>query len=220
MKALPRTHADWRQSVRPVVLIGSLVGKRRLAALDSAGPALAVALGGQAIDIALNASLEASQVGCTFSLTTMSEYPRSHMQALLRRISRRWGKQSQLSRAKTAVLASVRHGSGGVWATAGAVGSITLIAVVSRRLLRRSGGSDGGGDHRVVQSPNESREAEAAAREAAAIGGSSPSHAGLVEPDRPASAQQHPVAEAGGGESEGQEQFEADLADATSPPDD
>jgi hypothetical protein len=57
---------------------------------------------------------------------------------------------------------------------------------------------------------DERAEEEAAAAEAAAIGGSPSQYAGLT-PDQPADEELRPVMEAGGGEAEGQEQAEAAL---------
>jgi|SRR5215207_3555104 len=59
---------------------------------------------------------------------------------------------------------------------------------------------------------DESAEEAAAAAEAGAIGGAPSDYAG-PEPDKPAGEEQRPLAEAGEGESEGQEQAEAELAD-------
>lgn len=63
---------------------------------------------------------------------------------------------------------------------------------------------------------DEEAEEAAAAAEAAAIGGQAPDYAG-TELGEPASEETAPVAEAGGGESEGQEQAEALLADNAEP---
>jgi hypothetical protein len=59
---------------------------------------------------------------------------------------------------------------------------------------------------------DERAEEEAAAAEAAAIGGTTSDYAG-TSLDEPADEELRPVVEAGGGESEGQEQAEAELAD-------
>ena len=64
----------------------------------------------------------------------------------------------------------------------------------------------------VVPEPiDEAAEEAAAAAEAAAIGGTASDYAGS-EPGEPASEAERPLAEAGEGESEGQEQAEAELA--------
>jgi hypothetical protein len=61
---------------------------------------------------------------------------------------------------------------------------------------------------------DEQAEIDAAAAEAAAIGGGGAQYAG-TEPGEPVDEPQRPLAEAGGGESEGLEQAQADLADRT-----
>lgn len=63
---------------------------------------------------------------------------------------------------------------------------------------------------------DERAEEEAAAAEAAAIGGSAPEYAGL-EPGELAGEAERPLMEAGEGDSEGQEQAEADLRDNAEP---
>ena len=65
------------------------------------------------------------------------------------------------------------------------------------------------------ESIDEAAEEAAAAAEAAAIGGSVSDYAG-PEPGEPADEAHRPLAEAGEGESEGQEQAEAELADNAS----
>src|SRR5215216_2227278 len=62
---------------------------------------------------------------------------------------------------------------------------------------------------------DEAAEEAAAAAEAAAIGGAPTAYAG-PEPGAPADEAQRPLAEAGGGEAEGQEQTEAGLAENAS----
>jgi hypothetical protein len=71
-----------------------------------------------------------------------------------------------------------------------------------------------------VQPPaiDEAAEVAAAAAEAANIGGPAPDYAAAAESGQPAPEEERPVAEAGEGESEGQEQAEGDLADATAEP--
>ena len=64
----------------------------------------------------------------------------------------------------------------------------------------------------ISRTPDEEAEVQAAAAEAAAIGGEVDPVAGL-EHGETADEAERPVVEAGGGESEGQEQFEADLTD-------
>jgi hypothetical protein len=65
---------------------------------------------------------------------------------------------------------------------------------------------------------DEAAEEAAAAAEAANIGGPAPDYAAAAEPGQLAPEDERPVAEAGEGESEGQEQAEADLADAAAEP--
>jgi hypothetical protein len=65
---------------------------------------------------------------------------------------------------------------------------------------------------------DEAAEEAAAAAEAANIGGPAPDYAAAAEPGALAPEPERPLDEAGEGESEGQEQAEADLADAVAEP--
>jgi hypothetical protein len=71
-----------------------------------------------------------------------------------------------------------------------------------------------------VQPPaiDEAAEEAAAAAEAANIGGPAPDYAAAAEPAALAPDEERPLEEAGEGESEGQEQAEADLADTIAEP--
>jgi hypothetical protein len=73
-------------------------------------------------------------------------------------------------------------------------------------------------DGRGLYAIDEEAEEAAAAAEAAAIGGEAPDYSGL-EADLPAEEAARPLAEAGEGEAEGQEQAEAALRDAAEPAD-
>ena len=66
---------------------------------------------------------------------------------------------------------------------------------------------------------DEAAEEAAAAAEAANIGGQVSDYAGIVDPDEPATEAERPLVESGEGSSEGEEQAEAELAEAAAPSD-